>query len=451
MKKISKQFMKLLKSIWKSIDKWLITPITKFFVGVYEFFANNGTGIEKILVNRQSLVVISLIFALATFYVIDQKHITLIDNSAEILYNQKVTANYNEALYVVEGIPETVDVTLVGRKWDVYLAKQYPIDGVTLDLTGYTPGSYAVGFKYEQAVSSVEYKVDPSIVNIRIYDKISVTKELSVDIIHKDDLDTKLNIDSVVLDRDSVIVKGAAHQLEKVAIVKAIVDVDKMTEVKVGSTTLADVPLIPFDSEGNKLDVEIVPSKISATVKITSPSKEVPIRLIASGELDGVAIKSLTSNITTATVYGTEEAVSKIEYLPVTVDVNGVKEDKTYSINVTKPSGIREVSIKTITVDLKVDNIVSKDVEGIPIDPVNFDNSKYTVKAIGEQNRTVTVIVKGSQSVIDSLDTSMIKASIDLSGLGVGEHSVEVKVTGDDSRLTYTSRVKEVKVVISRK
>ena len=450
MKKISRIICNFFKSLWLFLDKWLITPITKLFVGIYDFFSNNGNGLEKMLINRQSLVVISLIFALITFYVIDQKHITLIDNSAEVLYNQKVTANYNEALYVVEGIPETVDVTLVGRRWDVYLAKQYPIDGVTLDLTGYTPGSYAVSFKYEQAVSSVEYKIDPSTVNIRIYDKISVTKELSYDIIHKDNLDTKLNIESVVLDRDSVIVKGASHQLEKVAIVKAIIDVDNISNVSVGSTTLNDVSLIPYDSEGNKLDVEIVPSKVNATLKITSPSKEVPIKLIASGELDGVAIKSLTTSTTMVTVYGTEEAVNNLEYLPVTVDVSGVKEDKTYSINLTKPNVIREISVKTINVELKVDNIISKDIEGIPIDPINVGEG-YKVQAIGEENRTVTVIVKGSQDVIDSLDSSMIEAYIDLSGLSIGEHSVEVQVKGEDSRLTYTPRIKEIKVKISQK
>ena len=450
MKKISRIICDFFKSIWLFFDKWLIMPITKFFVSIYDFFGSSGNGLEKILINRQSLVVISLIFALITFYVIDQKHVTLIDNSAEVLYNQKVTANYNEALYVVEGIPETVDVTLVGRRWDVYLAKQYPIVGVTLDLTGYTPGSYAVSFKYEQAVSSVEYKIDPSTVNIRIYDKISVTKELSYDIIHKDNLDTKLDIDSVVLDRDSVIVKGATHQLEEVAIVKAIIDVDKISNVKVGSTTLSDVPLIPYDSEGNKLDVEIVPSKVDVTLKITSPSKEVPIKLIASGELDGGAIKRLTSSTTMVTVYGTEEAVNSLEYLPVTVDVSGVKEDKTYSINLTKPNGIREISVKTISVDLKVDNIVSKDIEGIPIDPINVGEG-YKVQAIGEENRTVTVIVKGSKEVIDSFDSSMIEAYIDLSGLSVGEHSVEVKVKGEDSRLTYTPRTKEIKVRISQK
>jgi len=450
MKKTSRGIIRFFKSIFKFFDKWLITPITKLFVGVYDFFSNNGTGIEKILVNRQSLVIISLIFALFAFYAIDQKHVTLIDNSAEVLDNQKVKVNYNSALYVVEGIPETVDVTLVGRKTDVYLAKQYPMDGVRLDLTGYTPGSYSVDFKYEQAVESVEYKVNPSTVNIRIYDKISVSKEISTDIIHKSSLDTKLNIENIVLERDSVTVKGASHRLDEVAIVKAIVDINRLSSVKVGSTTLTEVPLIAYDDEGNKLDVEIVPSVVNATVTITSPKKDVPIKLIASGELDGVAIESLTSTINTVTIYGNQDVVNDIEYLPVTVDVDGVKENKTYNINIVKPTGIREVSVKTITVELKVSDIVSKSISDVHITPINVADG-YKAQAIGEENSRITVIVNGSQSVIDSLDASTIEAYVDLEGLGLGEHSVEVFVKGDDTRLTYKPRVKEVKIKISKK
>ena len=450
MKKISRAIVGFFKAIFSFIDKVLITPITKFFMAIARFFKNNGTGIERILINRQSLVVISLIFALVTFYAIDQKHITLIDNSAEVLYNREVKANYNEELYVVEGIPESVDVTLVGRRWDVYLAKQYPVDGVTLDLTGYTPGAYSVAFKYEQAVSSVEYKVDPSIVNVRIYDKKSVSKELSTDIIHKDSLDSKLNIDSIVLDRDNTIVKGAAHQLDEVAVVKAIVDIEKLSNAKEGVSTLTEVPLIAYDSNGDKVDVEIVPNKVTATVNITSPKKEVPIKLEVDGKLDGVAIKSLKSSVENVTVYGTKETIASIEYLPVKVNVNGVKANKNYTINLTKPAGIRELSVKTIQVTLEVDAVVSKNIENVNIDAVNLaENLK--VQAIGEENRAVTVIVNGSQSVIDTLDASSIKAYIDLTGLGEGEHSVKVQVEGSDTRVTYTPRVKEIKVKISQK
>ena len=449
MKRISRSIVRLIKTIIKFFDKWIITPLTKLFVTVTDLFGNKSTKLEKFLVNRQSLVVISLLFAVVTFYAIDKKHISLIDNSAEILYNQKVDVKYDAASYVVEGVPDEVDVTLVGRKMDVYLAKQYPLNNVTLDLTGYTPGNYSVGFKYEQAVSSVQYKVDPSSVNIRIYDKISVKKEVSTDIIHKDNLDSKLNIDSIVLDNDNVIVEGASHRLDEVAIVKAVLDVDKLSNVKVGTTTLSDIPLIAYDADGNKVDVEIVPATVGATIKITSPSKEVPIKLSVKGKLDDVAIKSLTPSVKTVTVYGNQEAIASIEYLPVVVDVNGIKEDKTYSINLTKPTGIREISTKTITVKLEVGNIVSRDIANVPIDAINLQNG-YSVQVIGEQNRTVTVIVNGSKEVVDSIEASGIQAFVNLEGKGAGEHTVAVEVTGDNTTATYTPRVKEIKVKITK-
>ena len=449
MKRISRSIVDIVKALIKFFDKWLITPLTKLFVTATDFFGNKSTKFEKFLVNRQSLVVISLLFAVVTFYAIDKKHISLIDNSAEILYNQKVDVKYDAASYVVEGVPDEVDVTLVGRKMDVYLAKQYPLNNVTLDLTGYTPGNYSVGFKYEQAVSSVQYKVDPSSVNIRIYDKISVKKEVSTDIIHKDNLDSKLNIDSIVLDNDNVIVEGASHRLDEVAIVKAVLDVDKLSNVKVGTTTLSDIPLIAYDADGNKVDVEIVPATVGATIKITSPSKEVPIKLSVKGKLDDVAIKSLTPSVKTVTVYGNQEAIASIEYLPVVVDVNGIKEDKTYSINLTKPTGIREISTKTITVKLEVGNIVSRDIANVPIDAINLQNG-YSVQVIGEQNRTVTVIVNGSKEVVDSIEASGIQAFVNLEGKGAGEHTVAVEVTGDNTTATYTPRVKEIKVKITK-
>ena len=285
--------------------------------------------------------------------------------------------------------------------------------------------------------------------NIRIYDKISITKEISTDIIHKDELDSKLNIDNIVLERDDVIVKGASHKLDEVAIVKAIVDVNNIGNITVGTLTISDIPLIAYDEEGNKLDVEIVPAKVSGTIKVTSPSKEVPIKLNVVGELDGVAIKSMKSSVNTVTVYGNQDTISTIENLPVTVDVSGVKENKTYSINLTKPTGIREISVKTITVELEVGTIVSRDIPSVPIDYINLAPD-HSVQVIGEQNRTATVIVNGSSEAVNNVAVAGIKAYIDLKGLEAGEHTVVVNVTGDDTTVTYAPRVKEIKVKISK-
>lgn len=436
--------------IFNLFDRLIITPITKLILLITDALKNNGHGLEKFLTNRQALVIISLVCALIAFFAIDNKFTTLVDNSAEVLYGQPVKAVYNEEAFVVEGLPNTVDVTLIGRKWDVYLAKQYPADEVTVDLTGLSAGKHRVNLKYKQSVSSVEYKLDTSNVTVTIYEKVSENRELTSDIIHKDKLDTKLNIENIALNRDNVIIKGASYKLSQVASVKALVDVENISKPTAGTTTLTDIPLVAYDKDGKIIDVEIVPNKVEAVIKITSPSKNVPIKVIPEGTPEGKAVKTLTPSIQEVTIYGDSIALSTIEYLPVKIDVSNVTRDKTYTINLSKPTGVREISVKTITVKLTLDDIVSKEVKDLQIKSVNLGDG-YSVQASSKENSTVTVIVNGSKSVLDALDTNTITAYIDLAGLKEGEHEVDVKVTGEDTRLTYTPRTRKVKIRILKK
>ena len=451
MKKICKFFKSVFRAIIKFFDKWLITPITKLILMITRGFKSNNKGLDKLLNKKSTLLVISLILAFGVFLVIDTNSNVMIDQYAEILYKQKVTANYNEELYVVEGLPKTVDITLIGQKRHIFLAKQKPSSGVTVDLTGLKPGNHKVTLKYSQQIKSVNYRIDPSNVTVTIYEKVSVNKPLTYDILHKDSLDSKLYISDVKLNRDNVIVKGAEYKLEKVATVKALIDVDEMNNPQAGEMTLKNVPLVAYDDNGKVVDVEIVPSKLTATLTITSPSKEVPIKVVPKGDLAfGQSIKSITPSSTSVTVYGTEQAINSLNTIEVPIDVKGLESNKTFNITLTKPTGITELSVKTISVEVKLDKTTSKEFTDIPIETENLD-SKFSVQAMNKEDSTVTVVVKGSQDTVDSIKTENIKAYIDLKGLTAGEHEVEVKVKGDDLKVSYTSKTKKVKVKITQK
>ena len=450
MKKIIRSIGKFFRHIGAFFDKWLITPITKLILKIIDFSKSNSKGLERLMGKKQTLIVISLILALAVFFIIDSEGNTMIDQYAEILYNQPVTATYNEEAYVVEGLPDDVDITLVGQKRHIFLAKQSPNGGVTVDLTGLKPGQHKVTLKYTQQLKSIDYRLDPSTVTVTIYDKVSTTKSLTYDILHQDNLDTKLNIDSVELDRSEVIVKGAEYKLDEVATVRALVDVDDLPEQVAGDVTLDNVPLVAYDTNGKVVDVEIVPKTVTAKVTISSPSKEIPIEIVPKGELAfGKAIRSLSSNIDSVTVYGSEEALDKLDSLEVEVDVTGLDDDKEYTVTLKRPNGITEISEKTITVNVTLDDSTTREIENVSIATENLDTSKYRVQALSEADSRVTVVVTGSKSIIDSIDSSLIYAYVDLDGLGVGEHEVEVKVRGDDVKLSYASKTKKVKVRIT--
>lgn len=451
MKKIIKQFGKFLHHIGSFFDKWLITPITKFILKITDFFKDNSKGIDKFIGKKSTLIVVSLILAFGVFILIDQESSVMTDQYAEILYNQPVTAVYNEELYVVEGLPKNVDITLVGEKRHIFLAKQSPSKGVSVDLTGLGEGNHKVTLKYSQKLKSLDYKLDPSQVTVTIYPKVSETRGLTYDILHADDLDSKLSIKDIELDRDDVIIKGAQYKIDKVATVKALVDVDDIASPKAGEITLKNVDLVAYDTNGKVVDVEIVPTSVTAKINITSPSKEIPIKVIPKGKLaTGKSIKSADTSISKVTVYGSEEAINAIEYLPVEVDVKGLSTSKDYKVTLKKPSGITDISTKTLTVKIVMDNSTTKEFGDISIATENLD-SKYKVQALSEDDSKVTVTVTGSESVVNSVDASSITAYIDLDGYGVGEHDVPVKVKGTDLKLSYESKTKKVKIRISEK
>lgn len=451
MKKITKPFKTLFRHIGNFFDKLLITPITKLILKISDFFKDNGKNIERFFGKKSTLIVVSLLLAFGVFVLIDRESSAMIDQYAEILYDQPVSAVYNEELYVVEGLPKAVDITLVGQKRHIFLAKQAPAKGVSVDLTGLKPGNHKVTLKYSQRLKSLDYKLDPSTITVTIYEKVSETKSLTVDVLHKDNLDSKLYIKDIELDRNDVIVKGAAYKLKKVATVKALVDVDNFVNPKAGTMNLKDVPLVAYDTDGKIVDVEIVPKSVDARVTITSPHKEVPIKVVPKGDLAfGKAINTITTSINTVTIYGEESAVEKIEELEVEIDVKDLDKNKEYNITLKRPNGITELSQKTITVKVEVDNSTTKEFKNIHIVTENL-NSNYIVQALSEADSIVTVVVKGSESAIKGLDASTIKAYVDLKNYGEGEHIVPVKVVGDDLKLDYTSKTKKVRVRITPK
>ena len=451
MKKIGKLILRIVRHIGLFFDKWLITPITKLILKIMSFGNGIIKSFDRISSKKSTLLITSLLLAFGVFIVIDRESNVMIDQYAEILYNQPVTAVYNEELYVVEGLPKAVDITLIGQRRHIFLAKQSPSKGVSVDLTGLKPGNHKVTLKYTQRLKSLDYKLDPSQVTVTIYEKVSENRTLTYDVLHQDSLDTKLYISNVEIDRSEVIIKGARYKLDQVATVKALLDVKNIPNPKAGDITIKDIPLVAYDNDGKIVDVEIVPKTVAANVTITSPSKEVPVRVIPKGNLaTGNSIKSMDASLSKVTLYGSQSAIDNIEQLEVEINVDGLNKDKEYNVTLTKPRGIRELSSKTMTVKVVVDKSSIKKFDNISVQSENLDNN-LKVQALSDEDRQVTVIVEGSEEAIKDLEVQDITAYIDLKNYGVGEHEIEVKVTGTDLRLSYKSKTKKVKVRISEK
>ena len=438
------------------IDKKIVVPITKGVVKIAKVFEKMSDAIEVSLTKTTTLLFITLFIAVAMFIFVDQKLFVFTNQTAEVLKDQTIEATYNEEAYVVEGLPEKVDITLMGNRSDLFIASQSGTSKVTVDLSNLKPGSHKVNIEYSQPLNSITYTVNPSVATVNIYPKVSETKTLNTDVLNQDNLDEKLVISSVTPEISEVVIKGtddknAVNSLTKVANVKALVDIDNLGNQEEGAITVKDVPLVAYDKSGNMLDVEIVPSKINVDLEIDSPSKVVPITVFPVGDIGfGKAISNIEQNQQNIVIYGSKEVLDNLEYVPVEVDVSGLKEDRKYKVDIPKPKGIRTMSISNINLKFTLGAASDKDIDNVNIDVRNL-NDNYSVQGLSESDIKVSVNAKGVASVLKNISADDITAYIDLKDYKPGEHEVVVKVEGNDPRVQLTSKTKKVKIRVVEK
>ena len=448
MKKITNFF----KLLFNFFDRYIIMPITRLVFKITKRMNVPNKKFESWLSKPTTLLFLSLFIAVAIFVVVDQKIIGFSSQNAQVFKNQPVNVIYNEEQYVVEGLPETVDVTLIGSKAELYIAEQSSNNGVTVDLTGLTPGTHKVNIEYEQGNHNIEYSVNPSVATVIIYDKVSDTRELSYDIINNNKLDKTLVVNGVKLSVDEVTIRGAEYKIEQVASVKALIDLNNLTKKEAGTQTLNDITLKAYDNEGNVVDVEFVPSKIDAEIDLASPSKTIPLNFVPEGNLaTGKAIGGYKFSQSEVTIYGDLDTLASINSLDVKVDVSNLSDNTSFKTEIKKPSGVKSVSVNYVTVDLQVTDSSSEPVKfSIPLDAINVGEG-LTPQPIDNENGFITVEVQGASSVISSIDESDITVYVDLEGLSEGRYTKEIFVKGSNPLAIYKVKRTEATIDLIKK
>ena len=448
MNKISNFF----KKIFVFFDKFLIMPITKFVYRITKRLNIPNKKFETLLSKHTTLLFLSLFLSVGIFIIVDQKIINFSSQSAEVFKDQTVNVVYNEEQYVIEGLPETVDVTLIGSKADLYIAKQSANSGVNIDLSGLTPGTHRVNIEYEQGLSNIEYSVNPSVATVIIYEKVSDTRTLTYDIVNNNKLNTTLVVNSVKLSSEDIVIRGAEYKIEQVATVKALIDMDDLLVKEAGTQSLNDISLKAYDNEGNVVDVEFVPSKISAEIDLASPSKRVPLNFLPVGTMStGKAIDSYSFSQNEVTVYGDSATLDSINSLDVPVDISNIISDTSFKAEIKKPTGIKSLSVDYITVSLNITDSSSEPIKfSIPLTGINVGEG-LIAQPVDNDNGFITVEVQGTESVLSSIDESDITAYVDLEGLSEGTYTKEVIVKGSNPLAIYKAKRTEATITISKK
>ena len=455
MNKILTGISKFFKGLYHFIDKHFITPISRGIFYLLDKVRNNPFHLERFLNRPQILLYVSLGLAILVFTLVDSQVITLVENEAEILSKEPVTILYNKEAYVVEGAVDNVDIILTGRKSALYLAKQLGEHEVVLDLSDYEASNEPrrVALKYNQTVDNINYKLDPAYVSVIIKKKVSETKTISYDLLNEDKLNEKFSVENVKLDQTEVVVKGSQDALDKIATVKAIIDLNNPKFAEAISYEIDNLPLVAYDENGESLtNVEIVPATVGASITFSTYKATVPLRVSTTGSLiTGKSISSITINGKsdyTIDIYGDKEELEKITSVPVSIDITNKGESgaETYKVSISKPTGVRHMSETEAKIVVSFGDEKQKTVDVSHIIARNLGDG---LKANLEGTSTVPVQIKGVSSVIDSLTADNIEAYIDLTNYQEGTYDVDVKIDSTDPKITYMVSSK-VRIVITK-
>ncbi len=434
---------KLFKKIYKLVDNLIVVPISRFIYFLKKKMSKSRGFLDKLLNKPRFLIYLSLALAVLVFLFVDTIAVNLIQSEAEVIRNVPVKVNYNDEAYVIEGVPSTVDITISGSKEHIYLAKQLGDHEVVLDLSEYTASDspYKVNFTYTKSIDSLTYNIDPSFVSVIISKKVSDVKSLSYDLLNLDSLDPELSVKDVILDKSEVVVKGSQEAIDNISSVKALVDLKNKNLTEAGTYNLTDVKLVAYDNDGKILNnIEIVPGTIGVSITLDSYSKNLPISVQTSGSLiAGKAIAAIQINgkdSYTLNVFGEEIDLENLNNVPVTINVDALGKDsvQNYNVSLPKPSGVRHMSEDTVTITVTFGNEEQKTLDIEDITPSGLESG---LKANIISTDSVSVQVKGVQSVIDNITAANISAYVDLSGLDKGEHEVEVKIENNNPLVTY--------------
>ncbi len=245
-------------------------------------------------------------------------------------------------------------------------------------------------------------------------------------------------------DPEQITIRGSESLVDKIDRVNAKVDVSNLSAD-------ADLPaqLQIFDKNGDELTdsqksyltFSVPEEDISVHVSLYRVDTDVQVTVETYGSpSDNYQVGDITLTPSSLQVVGDEDSLTEfiangnritIDRASKAVDVSGATSDVTARVDITEflPEGIRlaENISNIVVVDVKIlpygSRSYSLDVKNIQKN--NLDDGLSAVFALSE----LDIRVMGDDDNLANLDTSSIRASVDLSGLTEGTHVVPVTIT----------------------
>ena len=398
----------------------------KAFEILYKTVNSLNVFLDRMLQSNLSMKVLSFIMAIVLLFTINGSVNSIFSklNGGDYIYDVKIDAQGLQDDFDVVGLPETVNVALVGPSIDIYSAKIAKNYKIIADFSSLGEGDHTIEFKSEGFPSDLQVMIVPQTVNVKITQKITKTFELGYNFINEEELDNKYSVSVESMEHQQVEVRGSQDTIGKINAVKAAID---LKEIKGAFEQKARI--FAYDRSGKKLDVEIIPNTVKVQCDVSSYSKEVLILPQYTGHFEsGYGLESVTLSKEKVKIYGKEEFLNSVNNVYVNIDISDLSGDKSYSkLPISK--------IDTVDASIRVSPAIKKVVTDVPVNIVNNEGNYRVIFTNGQEK--VSIEVEGVAEKLDSVSASDFVASINLEDLKIGSNTVKVDLDTNKGYLSY--------------
>lgn len=387
--------------------------------------------LDRILSNKMNILILSLGMACMLFYTISGDEILTSPTSGTKISEVEVQIENLSDDYELFGIPDTITVGLIGPSLDIYKTNFSRDYEIFMDLSSVDDeGEYSIELQHRGFPETLDVMLLPNNVSIRAAKKIERRFDLETMFINEDKLDSKYSVSVDSMELESVLVNASELTLSKIDKVVACIDVSNQNQA-----FEQEARIKAYDINGNIIKTDISPLVVNVKCSVASYSKSVAITPRFTGDVaNGYAIANCKLNYDTVTIYGLEENINPISTIYADINVEGLKENTIISgVPLKKETGINKFSVASVEANISVEELITKNIENIPITVLNNTN-KYKVSFAGEGS-TAHIKVTGLENKIKELSADNIQVSVDIDGLDVGTHKVKVTIASDDENL----------------
>ncbi|EAF0570691.1 YbbR-like domain-containing protein [Listeria monocytogenes] len=439
---------------------------------------------DRILNNKWSIRIVALLLAAILFTSVNANNnnattfSTTSSSDSEVIENVPVKVYYDKTNLYISGIPETVTVTLSGPRSIVQSAKAQQDFTVYADLKNASIGTQEVKLQVKDVSDRLKVKVNPATVNVNVQEK--VTKKFSVDVeLSKSVVADGYQAGTPIIDPKKVSITGAKDTIEQIAYVKATLESGGKHKSEFKDKATVSV----FDSNLNKLDVEVNPQEVEVTVPVEKVGKSVPVKIKQEGTPESdIEISSMTPDKSEVVVVGDDAVLEKIKEIEIPIDVSKIKADTVKEVTVPVPNGAKSVQPTTIEVKIKTvkkseannnpttsdsnqgtdennnntddsgdnDTKISKSFSEMQVYMSGLKNT-FDAQMITPANGKVSVTITGEKKTVDGITAKELSVIANLSKSKAGNYSIPLELNGLPDNVAYVINPRKADFIITDK